>query len=172
MVYLAKMVNKSYFDGSSNVIKVNSSNATQIFKDCLNILVNRGDITNKIKNDLNATIKIAQQAANMKTPITESALFDLSIYQNDYLDILLEDIIATTDQIQKEQKDSQNGINVNASTNQDKATDANRTRDAVVKYTTLVYDVISKMMSALDDIYNQAGKYCGRVSQLSNKHNK
>lgn len=164
-------VNKTYFDGSSNVIKVNQSNAAAVFKDCLKVLTDRPTITKKITSECRNTVRMAQQLLNTKVPVTESVLLDTSIFKDDYLDILLEDAITTTDAIQKEQKDQQNGIQTNTNENT-AANNINKTREAVVKYTSIIYDIESKIMSALDDLYNQSGKYCAKVAQLSNVHNK
>lgn len=170
-------VNRAYFDGTVNTengkMKVNQSNAQKVFKDCLEVLVNRSNLTKRIEGQVRAALKVSEQILNssMRTTISESVLLNNSIFKDEYLDILYEDAIETTSSIRKEEKDSANGIEINVEENK-KNNNNEKISNASIKYNEILYSVQSVIMNASDKLYDEAGKYCSRVSQLSNKNNK
>ena len=159
-------VNPNFFRGSENKLKVQSGNANMVFSKCLDIIKSREAISNDISSK-SKNLSMTSQNVIRNVPITESVILNESIFKEDYLDILFEDAVTTTSDIKKEEnRQEAEGIDVNSTENSSakKASDIN---SAVQKYITIVYGVISTMMSILDEAYDQSIKLCERLSNKS-----
>lgn len=175
-------VNKAFFNGTvansnNGRIRINSSNAARMYSDCLELMTKRQDMCNKIVSQVRSMVGLSQNIINgsikevNKTVTTESVLLNNSIFKDEYFDILLEDAITTPDQIHKENDQKENGIDTNTEVVKNK-NETERLADAVIRYNEIVYSIQSTIMTSLDQLYKEAGMYCEKVSQLSNKHNK
>lgn len=173
-------INKSYFNGKVNnesgTIKVNESSAPNMFKACLTIMDKRMDMSNRIASQVKnmkvfseGIMRNATRGENNVT--TESVLLDYSIFKDEYFDILLEDAATTPNDIQKEEKEANNGIETNSENSKNVKND-DKLIDAVIRYNEIIYAIETIIMTSLDQLYTEASKYCAKVAQLSNKNNK
>lgn len=108
----------------------------------------------------------ATQESTNNNPITESVLLDMSIFKDEYYDILYEDI-TTTDDIEKADK---NGAPINSSTQENQQGANNLNLDKAAKiYKKVCCDVNTKMMTVLDEAYDECIKFCEKVCTLKQK---
>ena len=173
-------INKAYFNGLVNNTedglirvdgKTSTSNLSGYFKTCVTILSDRQNMSKRVDNLFRQSLKVSEQiiGSTINTTVTESVLLDSSIFKDEYYDILFEDAITTTQTIQKEM-DPKNGINTNTTENKI-ANENEKISNAVLKYSEIINSIFAEMMNSLDKLYNEAGKFCAKVSQLSNKKN-
>lgn len=166
-------VNSAYFKGGVENIKVNKNNAAAVFKDCLNIIEQRKQISDKIVAETSKINRLRVDASVDLKTIGESALFDMSIFKDEYTELLYESMIAplfedsngdgitTTSDIEREEK---SGVEINKEENT-KINDAKQAMEAAKNWSKICYDITAKMMSALDEAYDRSIRYCEKFSK-------
>ena len=181
------VINANYFRGAN----IGATDAARVFKNCLSVLEGRKNAANHIVTDsLNVKNSYKAKAAAIKentnantnqptqnnapttTPenkdntITESVLLDMSIFKDEYYDILYEDI-TTTDDIEKSDKGNA-PINSNNQENQQGKANISLIEGAK-NYKKICCDVDTKMMTILDEAYDECIKFCEKVCTLKQK---
>lgn len=176
-------VNKAFFNGTvsnseNGKIRINASNAPAMFNACLDLMIKRKDMGNKIASQVRSMKDFSENLLNSAIrgdkieTVSESVLFNSSIFKDEYFDILLEDALATPDEIHKENEEKTNGMDTTTKEESRTSSNNDRIADAVIRYSEIVYSIQSVIMSSLDQLYKESGMFCEKVSQLSNNKNK
>ena len=158
-------VNSNYFRGSGEKIKIDKNDVQRAFAECLKIIKERKRIVSKITSENRNIIAVKRETRNIKTEqITESVILDRSIFKDEYYDILFEDAVTTTTDLEREEKNG-GKIESNSAENRN-ARSKDDMMNAVKQYVAICYDVNSKIMSVLDEAYDQSIKFCEKVSNI------
>lgn len=170
-------INKALFNGTVNsengMMKITGNSHKDMFKACLDVLNSRKDISGRLaasNNYRQGLLKSLTQGTIQQTN-NESVMYDVSIFKDEYIDILLEDAVTTPNDIKKEENNNEKGISNDPEQSQENINN-NRQIDAIIKYNEICNSVDTTIMTSLDSLYGEAIKYCSRVTQLSNKNNK
>ena len=111
------------------------------------------------------------QETTEQQQVTESILLDLSLFKNDYIDILYEDAVTTADIEREEKQQSGRRIEVNKDENSMFKQTMNNVK-VITEYVKICYSVNSKIMSILDDAYDKSIKFCDKVASYTPKQTK
>lgn len=161
-------LNADFLRGGSKEIEVNRNNAKDVYNKCIDILMKRDAITNKLKAENFTLSKLLQTVVNSNkqvNTVTESTLLDMSIFKEEYIDILYEDAMVTTKDIKNEDKPKTGTIDTNKEQNDANKETSNQI-DATKAYVDICYPVNAKSMQILDTMYDAACKYCAKVANL------
>ena len=175
-------VNMSYFRGADKEMTVDKNQVSGVFEQCLNIVKSRREISRKLSSENRYLMSLlsrnkapnennVQNQENNKQQVTESVLLDLSLFKDEYIDMLYEDAVATTNEIEKEEKKGNGRIEVNQEENS-RFRNAMNTAKTAIKYVEICYSVNSKVMNILDEAYDKTIKFCDKIASYSPKNNK